>query len=673
MKKSIILNICYMIAMVLFFTPFLSIDDYVMSEYAYGIFSDTYDYCVRYENFIYGRIVTFFMRLVPVLPWYTILFYIWVFIALTLFTYMILKYFDSCFGMFLANVMLLFFSYEGYVTIQFSKVAGIVGAVGFFALILTKSSWKLRTCGGVLFFLSCLIRDGVSQMVVAAWIFAICIIVFGYIINHDIFKFSKKSIICIVIGILIYIIVPYLPQYSSQGEKDLWTQYWKFNTNRASIQDYGYAEYGANAEAYDEAGITENDLFIWYSWNADSDALTRNKGKVIDQLKKTKGNGSKYFNLNTIEKFFKEFPEAFLTIDVFFALLLIVLIVFLGFVIEKKTLGGALAVIVIDIMALNYYLFVNGRYLQHRVDISIVLVEVTIFMYVIIENNAALKKIDIRREILWGIAFIMFISSPYQYYDDDKINYNDNTVALNKIFYQEIEKDSTSCYYFGARRDGGSTAMRIFYTAFEVPEVGMSQNCFFSNTVYDKERMKLYGIDKIFEDITDSDYIYLVLDQEDGNQEEWEKYISKYSGRDVKLILAKQYCKKNIYYCVSKPLNKLVKSKYIKNNSKINKDIEVSISNENMLTVRGNAYLEGESGFLQNMYIQIKDSQTNKYDVYPVTQTCDISKEYGKEGYFSKINTTVQLPDFFDETDKISIIIEQDGEFYSTELGDFET
>lgn len=666
MKKSIILNIFYMLAMVLFFTPFLSIDDYLMSEYAYGVFSDTYDYCVRYENFIYGRIVTFLMRLVPALPWYTILFYVWVFMALTLFTYIILRYFNSDLGIILANIMLLFFSYEGYVTIQFSKVAGLIGAVGFFALILTKSSWKVRTCGGILFFLSCLIRDGVSQMIVAAWIFAICIIVVGYIINHDIFKFSKKSVIYIVIGILIYIIVPFLPQYSSQEEKDLWTQYWKFNTNRVSIQDYGYAEYGTNAETYDEAGITENDLFIWYSWNADSDALTASKGKVIDQLKKTKGNGSKYFNIHTIKKFLKEFPKVFLTIDVFFSLLLITFIVFLGLVIEKRKLWSALLVMVIDIMALNYYLYANGRYLQHRIDVSIVLVEITIFMYVIIENNVTLKKKDIKREILWGIVSVMLITIPYQHYDDDKINYNDNTVALNKIFYQETEKDSKSCYYFGARREGGSTAMRIFYTAFEVPEVGISRNCFFSNTLYDKERMKLFGIDKIFEDITDSNHIYLVLDQKDGNQKEWEKYISKYSGRDVKLILAKQYCDKKIYYCVSKPLNKLIK--YIKNNAKIKKDIEFTISNENMLTVKGNAYLDGESGFMQNLYIQIKDFKTGKHEVYPVTQTCDSNKEYGEEGYFSKFNTTVQLPDFYDETNEISIIIEQDGEFYSTEL-----
>ena len=129
--KSFILNLIYMGGMLLFFAPFLSIDDYVMSEYGYGVFSDDYDYCVRYENFIYGRLITSLMKLFPDIPWYTVLFYIWIFISLTLFAYIVLIYFDNYLGIVVANTMLLFFSYEGYVCIQFTKVSGIIGAIGF--------------------------------------------------------------------------------------------------------------------------------------------------------------------------------------------------------------------------------------------------------------------------------------------------------------------------------------------------------------------------------------------------------------------------------------------------------------------------------------------------------------------------------------------------------------
>ena len=75
-----------------FFKPFFSIDDFLMSNIAYGVYGEQYDYHVTYMNFAYGRFIVFLLKLFPKIPWYAVLFYIWIFTALTLLTYMIFKW-----------------------------------------------------------------------------------------------------------------------------------------------------------------------------------------------------------------------------------------------------------------------------------------------------------------------------------------------------------------------------------------------------------------------------------------------------------------------------------------------------------------------------------------------------------------------------------------------------
>ena len=115
--------------MLLCFKPFLGTDDYLMSNTLYGVLGDDYDYQVKYENFLYGRLMVFLLRLFPDIPWYTILFYIWIFIALTLLTYVILKWSNAGFN---STAFLAWAKRRGYLDCNDSrntKRARIVGSV----------------------------------------------------------------------------------------------------------------------------------------------------------------------------------------------------------------------------------------------------------------------------------------------------------------------------------------------------------------------------------------------------------------------------------------------------------------------------------------------------------------------------------------------------------------
>ena len=219
--KAIFLNVIYLIAMLLFFKPFFSIDDFLMSSKLYGIYGDGYEYDVTYMNFAYGRFMVFLLRLMPQIPWYTVLFYIWIFAALTLLAYVILKWNDTFAGMTIVNVLLLFLSYEGYIAIQFTKVAGIVGSVAIFAFASEKEhSRSSRIIAAGLWTVACMIRHDCAKMVLGAW----CVVLFA----EFVFLVWKEKKICwkqsvkkwrwLLCVVCIYVLVPKLANLGMSAE-----------------------------------------------------------------------------------------------------------------------------------------------------------------------------------------------------------------------------------------------------------------------------------------------------------------------------------------------------------------------------------------------------------------------------------------------------------------------
>lgn len=168
-SKAILLNLLYMFGMLLLFRTIFSPDDFLMSQKCYGVFEKDYDHHLTYMNFNYGKFIVFLQKYFSDIPWYTITFYVWIFLSLTLLTCIILEWADNALGIIICNILVAFFSYEGYIGIQFTKVAGIIGVIGFFLLLYTNSSWIQKAEGAVLLTLSCMIRYDVAKMVIVSW------------------------------------------------------------------------------------------------------------------------------------------------------------------------------------------------------------------------------------------------------------------------------------------------------------------------------------------------------------------------------------------------------------------------------------------------------------------------------------------------------------------------
>lgn len=671
---AVLINMIILLATILFCRPFLSPDDYLMARWTYGANTGVLDYHTIYENFIYGRIVVFFQQLFPSLPCYTVVFYCLLYLAFVMVTYEILQYMDTKVGIVISLTVLFFFSFEAYSAIQFTKVAGIIGGAGVLLLLLRKSSKIQKICGLVLIFFSCLIRVNVVHMIIGAWATALLVIFIRVILTKD--KKALRGYLGVacsfLLVIIVYALVPFIPKYESEEERQLWIDYWTWNKYRSDIQDYPYPDYEQNIDIYEAIDVSANDLFIWHEWNTDAEILSGAKGKAIVALyDKNTGIVTRIFNLENILGFLKIIPVHLLKIDVYLCYLALLFGVTFSSGWKKKiNLVWAMLASIIPLLAINYYLYISQRYFQHRVDVAIFFNIICIFIYYILENESEIyyeKKVAVRS---LGTALMIYMLIDYGLWADDKPLCDEQDMRINKEFYENTYRDEEHIYVIGNKRQNIMARDDCFY-ALEVFPKGFYSNIIRGYDVYMKELyQKQNGIGTSpYIDVVDNEQMYFVLASDDGNQQEWEEYIGKHSGKNVSLVLVKEYLNRKIYRVVSDDVSSQMASQGYKNGdeTKVNCDIEASLDGQ-QLQVDGNISISGTNSFTQNVYIVIKDVQTETEVIYYALQNIYKENMGNDEQKFSGITARVDLPATYESNDEIFIIVENEGCRYKTKV-----
>ena len=722
---SILLNLIYLLSMLIFFDPFFSIDDYLMSNIAYGVYGADYDYQLTYMNFWYGRVIVFLLRLFPKIPWYTVLFNVWIFMALTLLTYVILKWSNNYAGMLLSNLLLLFFSYEGYVAIQFTKVAGMLAASALLVLFSEQLSWKPKVLGVGLWILSCMIRQDCAKMVIGIWALLLIWKEGFYFFTNKKFSIQKsaKRSTFFLLSLCIFFLVP---KISSAGlpeeEKDFWRLYWKHNAIRSALQDYSVPDYETYKEAYKVMGITKNDLHLFWSWNWDCSVITLEKGEIIQAMREgdnekveelllmfqfgeyysgigkgekedtlivrqTEKNCSisgkkteipivvvdlidalalqvkKIFNIDRIMSYFKIFPRVFLKIDVWVVYFIMLLLVPICWGIRKRDWCKGVLMSAGMLLLLNYYLYINGRYLQHRADVGIVFVVIVTFLLLITEQEYSLVDREGRKKWAFAITVCLLLNGKYIHWSDDYQTPNKQSIALNQIFFKETANDTEHYYVTGRNRELGSMILVFSKNAYDIPKIGVMQNVLRGNSI-----LELLKEDNYFIDMIDNENKYFIMANTDQNETAWEIYFTEHSGTKTELVLVKQFLGKKIYRVRSKAVRQMVDVSEMTESIDVKAEKTEYKVSKSKLEFFGTAYLSDENGFSQNAYIQIVDSRTGEYELYDTLASCDETKSYGDEGYFAKLFAEIELPDFYNQNSKINLVIEQDGKFYYKQI-----
>lgn len=636
--KAIGINLVYFFSMLLFFEPFLGIDDYYMAERTYGAFSGEYDYHTTYMNFFYGKIVVFFQRLFPELPMYTIVFYVLVFVALTLLSYLLFLKCDSQIAIILINVVLIYLSWEGYVAIQFSKVAGIIGGIAAYALFNKNKSIGVKIVAGILFLFSCFIRNTVAIMIIGAWIvYVLLVIVFGLMERAIKWKSVLYNVLVIVVLIGIYSSTSYFPQYENEEDRAFWIEYWAYSEGRAAIQDYGYENFGEKKELFEEIGVSENDLHIWWSYNFDCDNLTPEVGDLVYSTQARSDSLLKrVFNIENIAGFFKDVVLKFFNIDAVIVSMVLLLVVFFS----KPSLKQLylLAVPYMIGILLNYYLYISGRYFQHRVDVG---VWTTIILMILMGIDRELKVSHTSKKGMLLCVSLLFLTVPYQYWGDDKSIVSEVQAKNNELFWEHQSSDDEYSIVVKQRKTGTPT-MDVHFDALTVMPKGYYKNAmtmYYHN--YQKKILSERGIGNPYVEVLNNMSMNIVVSKGFNEEQQWEEYISKHTGETVTLTKIKEFYNVIMYRVTSKPLSELLELENVcTDNSNICADVQYSYQ-EGILKLDGYIFIEEMDDFKQEVYVEVVDKKGNaEYFFAQMHENKNFVK--GTEGYHSKISASIK-------------------------------
>lgn len=545
--QSIKINLISMLCTIILTEPFWSITDYNEVERIYGLYTGEYSYQTKFINFIYSKILFQLIQFCDQIPWYTVMFFFVSFSSMAVIIYFFLKVLDNRKFNFLAWVICFFFSYELYHCINFTKIASALGAASILLLIKKKSIFTdiIGVVGILMGIVAMLIRYDIGKMIIAIYFFALlfCFLYDVYKRTIDV-KWYVKKIVAIMCVLGFMILIPYI-KYSSEAESAFWHDIFVWNDYRSTVQDYELPDYDTNAELYEEIGVSKTDIYIWKGWNDDCYKLNNEVGEKLYLVQKRSDNIiEKCFDIKNIYSYFKLYPLSFFTIDMFF----IFVILFIYYLVAKKknVINLILVYLCGVLLVVNYYLFINGRYLQHRVDVGIIMALFAVLV-LLMEYTGVKFLTDIKYDILINLTlFILLLVVPFGYYGDDIAYISDKQIEENKRFF-EYTKDQPNLYLIGNSRDLRAIN-EMCYKPFEVPESDLKHNIIMGANPENSEMRQKNGINNPYTDIVDNENFYLVLlDDSDENIVYWEQYISDSSQKQVKIVFEKEVENKNLY------------------------------------------------------------------------------------------------------------------------------
>lgn len=262
----------------------------------------------------------------------------------------------------------MFFGYECYIEMQYTKTAGVLTIAGILLIFQECTaeirSNKLLVSGIVLSCIGSMYRF--EQFVACVALMSglgICQILKGG--KKDVFKRVGRPLFWVIVMLAMSFGLKGVDTYIYQSDPQ-WKQYTEYNELRTELLDYDFPDYKENEEAYTELGITEDAYDLWSHWNfGDPDLFN-----IETMQKLVKLTSPRVLNGELIENFLNKFPRRYFQTPVFYCILLILL---LGILEGKKSLEkyGTWIYEIFLFIGLYFYLYWQGRYDRNHVDVSL--------------------------------------------------------------------------------------------------------------------------------------------------------------------------------------------------------------------------------------------------------------------------------------------------------------
>ena len=476
-------------------------DDFVMMGVVSGLFGSPDPHMV-FINIFLGRFLAFLYSVNRSIPWYVIGQIVTIFLSCFLISYVILDNKPSdkkryiCLGLFYV-----FFAYECYVNIQFTKTGGIAAIAGLALIVRNvtkeKISYPQIVFGFVFSVIGSMIRFNSFMIALSA--------AGAFYLVYLYFKRPKLKRIVIIsvilaaagafsLGLRLYDTYVY-------EHTDGWDTYREYNLERAKFLDRPMPAFSENRDLYDSLDISANDIFLFSHWTFDDpDFCTLELMEEVDGEKKSPSISS-YPGILV-----KKILPGYLKYSFMIGLILVSLFVFYQ---EKRNLllliPASFAVLFYNIVFITI-----ERYLVRRVDL-VIAVSLFVMFCLFLKEREEEEKIKpsffvflVAASLALNIGTITTdVTSKDREMTEEKQEYRD--------LYDRMYEDEEHIYLTQTLSD---KAYPIYQLTDSYPE-GYYGNTYWlgewlTRSPISNEILDEYDISNPFRDAVDNDVVYMV-------------------------------------------------------------------------------------------------------------------------------------------------------------------
>ena len=481
------------------------VDDFIIYNLYSGL-DGTYNVHGIYIHPVLCFILGLFFRILPMVNWHTMFLLVMQFICFTIIGTLIIRKSNSKIS-YILYVLFVSVCYTSLLQlIQYTSVAALLILTAFFVMMdyieRAKHGKKYIICYAIIFTLGIMTRMQ-SLMIIAPFF----VLYFAY--NLILFirkKVEKEKIIKIVKNYLLFgilTVVVYVSNYIFYNN-EIYKNYDEFNGLRTILHDNVYVSYEENKEIFDEIGWSENDHYLFYTFNfGDENVYSKENLQKIVDYKKSQGDLYNYeFKLDNIVN---DLIDQMRNTNPY------ICIMFLGsFLVaiytNNKNRGYIISIFLVT-LAVNCIFIVINRSMQ-RVIIPEYILGIAMFLYLIrYREKVDNEKSNIIKAISVFIIVITVIFSggayQFNYHLEDYSNYKD------VIEYTNSHKENVYLYTVPALQ-----YRYLTYSVYEMPPEGAFSNLrvmggwdMYTKNYYDfKDR---YGLDGTFLDLL-KENVYLI-------------------------------------------------------------------------------------------------------------------------------------------------------------------
>ena len=495
-----------------------------------------------FPSWILGEICAFLYRITNMVPWYGLMQYAGMLCAFTAATWVIQRTFKSGAAILLSMIVLNFFAADAYITMQFTKTAGVCSAAGVFLVAWVIMQEKVQilplTAGILITAYGFMYRHLEADMMFALWgVFGLYLLLrLGEDAPDEKLKRAVRYIglFALTVGVCAGCRLADRAAYRQSPDA---AYYEKINDARSALTDYGFPKYEDNVDLFESLDISYNAYKLFSKWNFyDPDVFTLEKmEKLIAAQNRRKA------SMETLKDFLDVYPAKWFENPMFYCFLVLLVIALIHGRKEWK-MWVFLALLVLVLGVLFYYMYLQGRFNLQRVDNPIWLCCSLILLYLISPRSFNLP-------VRYAWTFVLVILALNQNTWSENWRHNTRKQEQKRIeaanFIAGVSNDTEHLYLTKA----GLYAVSAGYGPLSLVPVGAASNMAVlggwpAGSIPYKASLEKYGVTNPYRDCINNDQVYLI----DNDINLTLNYIREYYDMDAQAQEVRSFDGENMMY-----------------------------------------------------------------------------------------------------------------------------